>query len=48
MSLACANEELVFVAQDVADGECEVLGEAQTAAVDEFERDAGAARADME
>ena len=40
MVLGRADPELAFVADNVVDGQAQALGESQTAAVDELERDA--------
>ena len=47
VSLAVADEELVFGAFNVVDGQPEAFAQAQPATVDEFERSAVAAQADV-
>ena len=47
VSLAVANEQLVFLAFDVVDGQPEAFAQAQPATVDELERSAVAAQADV-
>ena len=47
MALALANEQLVFAALDIVDGQPEAFAEAQPATVDELEGSAIAAQADV-
>lgn len=47
MSLAGADEEFVLLALDVVDGQSQTFTETQAADVDEFDRSAIAAQADV-